>query len=128
LYFFLADILVLLHFAFVLFVILGGLVVLRWPRVVYLHIPAAVWGALIEFSGWICPLTPLEHSLREQAGEVGYKGGFIDHYILSVLYPSGLTRNIQLVLGSFVLALNLAIYLCLLQRRAKMRTTSPGLT
>jgi uncharacterized protein DUF2784 len=126
LYFFLADILVLLHVGFVLFVILGGLVVLRWSRVAYLHIPAAAWGALIEFSGWTCPLTPLEQSLRQQAGEVGYRGGFIEHYILSVLYPSGLTRNLQLVLGSLVLVLNLTIYLYLLQRRAKLRTTSPA--
>ena len=115
---FLADLLVALHFAFVLFVIFGGLLALRWRWVAYLHLPAAAWGALIEFTGWICPLTPLEQSLRRQAGMAGYEGGFIEHYILPVLYPAGLTRHIQLVLGAIVLALNLSIYLCVFLRRA----------
>lgn len=106
-----ADLLVALHFAFVLFVVLGGLLVLRWPKVAYLHLPAAAWGALIEFAGWICPLTPLEQSLRRQAGMAGYEGGFVEHYILPVLYPSGLTRNIQFVLGAAVLVLNVSVYL-----------------
>jgi uncharacterized protein DUF2784 len=112
-----ADLIVAIHFAFVLFVVFGGLLVLRWPRVAYLHLPAAIWGALIEFAGWICPLTPLENRLRIQAGQTGYQGGFIENYILPVLYPSGLTRGIQLVLGAFVLILNLAIYGYLLRRR-----------
>ena len=106
----LADFVVVLHFIFVLFVVLGGLLVLRWPRVAYFHIPAAVWGAAIEFAGWVCPLTPLEKSLRTQAGSAGYSGGFIEHYILPILYPSALTRDIQLILGFLVVAVNLAIY------------------
>ncbi len=106
----LADLVVVLHFLFVLFVVLGGLLVLRWPRVAWLHLPAAIWGAAIELTGGICPLTPLENSLRRQAGGTGYSGGFIEHYILPVLYPSDLTRSIQIVLGLLVLALNLAIY------------------
>jgi uncharacterized protein DUF2784 len=112
----LADLVVALHFAFVLFVVLGGLLVLRWPRLAYLHIPAAIWGVLIEFAGWICPLTPLENALRVRAGEAGYQGSFVEHYILPVLYPSALTRNVQFLLGALVLALNLAIYGYLLRR------------
>ncbi len=83
----------------------------------YFHIPAAVWGALIEFAGWVCPLTPLEHWLRRQAGSAAYSGGFIEHYILPILYPSALTRDIQLLLGFLVIALNLAIYAYVFRRR-----------
>lgn len=106
----LADLVVVLHFSFVLFVVLGGLLVLRWPKLAYLHIPAAIWGAVIELAGWSCPLTPLENSLRTQAGRAGYSGGFIEHYILPVLYPSALTRDVQLILGFLVIAFNLIIY------------------
>ena len=106
----LADLILVVHFAFVLFVVLGGLLVLRWPLVAWLHIPAAIWGVLIEYTGWICPLTPLENSFRLKGGEAGYSGGFIQHYIQPILYPAGLTRSTQLVLGSLVLILNLAAY------------------
>jgi Protein of Unknown function (DUF2784) len=106
----LADLVLVIHLAFVLFVVLGGLLVLRWPRLAWLHIPAAVWGVLIEYTGWICPLTPLENSFRMKGGEAGYSGGFIQHYIQPLLYPAGLTRSTQLVLGSAVLILNLAAY------------------
>ena len=82
-----ADLIVLLHFAFVVFVVLGGLLALRWPRVVWLHVPAVIWGALVEFTGWICPLTPLENRLRRASGEASYQGDFIAHYILPALYP-----------------------------------------
>jgi hypothetical protein len=109
-YRFLADLVVGVHLLFVLFVIFGGLLFLRWPRVAYLHIPAALWGAVIEFAGWICPLTPLENWLRREAGGAGYSGDFIEHYILPILYPFALTREIQLLLGFFVIALNLVIY------------------
>jgi uncharacterized protein DUF2784 len=112
----LADLVVVAHFAFVLFVVLGGLLVLRWPGLAYVHLPTAAWGALIEFGGWICPLTPLEHWLRKQAGGGVYSGGFIEHYILPLLYPSALTRNIQILLGVSVLAVNLFIYWLLLRR------------
>lgn len=118
----LADLVVGIHFLFVLFVVLGGLLVLRWPRLAFLHIPAAVWGSWIEFSGGICPLTPLENSLRARAGQAGYSGGFIEHYLIPVLYPSELTREIQLLLGAVVIAINLAIYLYLfLPRRQRSR-------
>ena len=106
----LADFVLVVHLAFVFFVVLGGLLVLRWPRVAFLHIPAAVWGILIEYRGWICPLTPLENSLRQSGGEAGYGGGFIQHYIQPVLYPAGLTRGTQIVLGSLALVVNLAAY------------------
>jgi Protein of Unknown function (DUF2784) len=116
-----ADLVVAVHFLFVLFVVLGGLLVLRWPRLAYGHVPAAVWGAAIELGGWICPLTPLENWLRQQAGGTGYSGGFIEHYILPVLYPSTLTRNNQVVLGTLVLILNVAIYGYVFRRRQKAR-------
>ena len=113
----LADLVVVAHLAFVAFVVLGGLLVLRRPRLAWLHLPAAVWGVMIEFAGWMCPLTPLENAFRARGGEAGYSGGFVEHYLLPVLYPSGLTRGVQLVLGSIVLALNLAVYGALLARR-----------
>lgn len=109
-YAFAADLLVVLHLFFVLFVAAGGLLALRWPRLAWAHLPAALWGALIELGGWVCPLTPLENSLRRSAGEAGYTGGFIDHYILSLVYPPGLTRNIQIGLGIAVLTLNALAY------------------
>lgn len=113
----LADLVVVAHLLFVLFVVAGGLLVLRWPRLAWLHVPAAIWGALIEFAGWICPLTPLENRLRRLGGEVGYEGGFVEEYLLAILYPSGLTRTHQLVLGALVLVLNLVIYGYVLWRR-----------
>jgi hypothetical protein len=117
----LADLILALHLVFVLFVVLGGLLVLRWPRAAWFHIPAAIWGVLIEYTGWICPLTPLENSLRTRGGEAGYSGGFIQHYIQPVLYPAGLTRETQIVLGSFVLLLNLSAYGILLTRARMVR-------
>ena len=119
----LADLVLVVHLTFVLFVVLGGLLVLRWPWVAFLHIPTAIWGVLIEYSGWICPLTPLENSFRARGGEAGYSGGFIQHYIQPLLYPAGLTRATQVVLGSLVLILNLAAYGILVSR---MRSRDPG--
>jgi hypothetical protein len=107
---FAADIVVLVHLAFILFVAAGGLLVLRWPRLAWMHVPAIIWGALIEFAGWICPLTPLENRLRAATGEAAYAGGFIDRYVLPVVYPAGLTRGMQLGLGVAVIAVNLVIY------------------
>jgi len=119
LYRLLADAVVVVHSLFVVFVVLGGLAVLRWPRLAWGHLPAAAWGAMIEFGGWICPLTPLEKWLRVRAGEAAYQGGFIEHYMLPILYPPGLTREIQIVLGLIVLAINLAVYGYLLHRRVR---------
>ena len=105
-----ADLVVLTHFTFVLFVVFGALLALRWPRAIFLHLPTAVWGALIEFQGWICPLTPLENRLRGLGGQAGYAGGFIEHYIMPLLYPAGLTRTVQLILGAAVIAINGLLY------------------
>jgi hypothetical protein len=112
-----ADLVLVLHLAFVLFVVLGGLLALRWRRVAWVHVPVALYGATIEFLGFVCPLTPLEVWLRRRGGEAGYEGGFIEHYIVAVLYPSGLTREIQLVLGMAVLVLNGIVYLVWWRRR-----------
>jgi hypothetical protein len=114
----LADGVLLLHLAFILFVTLGGLLVLRRPRLAWVHLPAVLWGVAIEFFGWICPLTPLENTLRRLAGEAGYGGGFIQHYLLPLIYPGALTRELQWGLGFAVLALN-AVFYTLLWRRAR---------
>ncbi len=115
---FTADLLVVVHFAFIVFVIFGGLLVLKWGKVSILHIPSVLWGALIEFKGWICPLTPLENHFREAAGGVGYTGGYINYYLMPIIYPEGLTQGIQIVLGVIVLAINLCVYgLVVLVRR-----------
>ena len=106
----LADIIVVIHFAFILFVILGGLLVLRWRWLAWIHIPAAVWGAIIEFAGWICPLTPLENRFRVKGGADGYQSSFIEHYIVPIIYPETLTRSMQIILGLFVLIINAFIY------------------
>lgn len=112
-----ADLLVLLHLAFVGFVIAGGLLLIRWWPLVFLHLPAVVWGALLEFNGWVCPLTPWEQQLRRAAGESGYQNGFVEHYLLPALYPAGLTRELQILLGVCVVILNLLVYGWLLWRK-----------
>ncbi len=112
-----ADAILVTHLAFVLFAVFGALLVLRWPRLAWLHIPAVVWAAFVEFNGTICPLTPLEVILRRQAGEAGYAGGFIDHYFMSLLYPEGLTRDMQTMLGAIVVVINAAIYIVAFMRR-----------
>ncbi len=121
-----ADLVLIAHLGFTLFVVLGGLLVLRWPRVMFLHLPAAAWGAAIEFIGFVCPLTPLEVHLRELAGEPGYRGDFIAHYLSAVLYPAALTRDTQIVLGCLALAPNIAIYGYLLARYRRRRAARPG--
>lgn len=115
-----ADAVVVLHLGFVLFVVLGGLLVLRWPRVAWVHLPVALYGALIEIVGWICPLTPLENDLRRAAGEAGYQGGFVEHYLLPILYPGALTREIQLLLAAAVVVINVAVYAVVIRRRRRV--------
>ena len=117
----LADAVLVAHAAFVAFVVLGGLLVLRWPRLAWVHLPVVAWGAGIEFTGGICPLTPLENGLRALAHEQGYAGGFVEHYVFGLLYPEGLTRDVQIVLGLGVLALNGAVYARLWYRRRRAR-------
>jgi hypothetical protein len=111
-----ADAVLVVHFAFVAFVVLGGFLLLRWPRLAWLHLPAVAWGALIEFGGWICPLTPLESSLRHAAGQAGYSGDFIEHYIVALLYPEGLTRAMQIALGAIVVLINVLLYAIVARR------------
>ncbi len=105
-----ADFVVLIHLAFILFAVLGGLLVLKYRRCVLLHLPALVWAVLISLFGWVCPLTPLENWLRERGGVLGYDTSFIEHYLLPVIYPGELTRRIQIFLGLLVLVINLGIY------------------
>lgn len=112
----LADATVVLHLAFVLFVVLGGLLVARWPRVAWLHLPAAGWGAWVELAGRLCPLTPLENWLRRRGGGPGYGEGFVEHYLAPILYPPALSHEWQRVLGGLVIAVNGAVYLWLLSR------------
>jgi hypothetical protein len=116
----LADAVLVLHLAFILFVVLGGWLVAIRPKLIWLHLPVVAWGALVEILGLTCPLTPLENWLRDRGGETGYSGGFIDHYLTPLMYPAGLTRGMQLALGAFVIAINLAAYaLIWYRRRAK---------
>jgi hypothetical protein len=112
----LADALVVFHLGFVIFVCLGGLLVLRWRRVAWVHLPVAIWGAFVEFTQTICPLTPLENRLRHLGGQAGYSGGFIEHHVTRVLYPDGLSQPIQIALGVFAVLLNVAVYTAVFHR------------
>ncbi len=119
-----ANIVLIIHFGFVIYVVGGGLLIFRWKWSILLHLPAVLWGALLEFNGWLCPLTPLEQWLRVAGGQRGYSGGFIEHYLLSLLYPAGLTRDVQILLGTFVVVVNVLIYAILILRFAKRRRTT----
>lgn len=121
----LANAVVVLHALFVVFVFAGGFLVWRWPRLAWLHLPAAAWGAVVEFTGWICPLTPLEIWLRTEAGADGYTGGFVQHYVEPILYPPGLTPGVQWILGAAVVGVNLFAYGRLWLRRRREKR-SPG--
>jgi Protein of Unknown function (DUF2784) len=113
----LADAIVGLHLAFVVFVVAGGMLVLRWPRLAWVHLPAAAWGIWVECAGWICPLTPMENWLRQRGEQEVYTASFVDQYVLPVLYPPALSRDLQWVLGGLVLTINAAVYLVVLRRR-----------
>ena len=115
----LANLVLIVHLAFVVFVLCGGLLVLKWRWIAWLHVPAIAWGAFVEFSGWICPLTPLENWLRAQGGDISYRSDFIAQYLLPVLYPEDLTRDLQLLLGTVVIVLNAAVYWWLWQMQAR---------
>ncbi len=119
----LADAVLVLHLAFILFVVLGGWLVAIRPKLIWLHLPVVAWGASVEFFGLTCPLTPLENWLRDRGGESGYSGGFIDHYLTPLMYPAGLTRGMQLALGGFVIAINLAAYAVIWRRRRRAGVT-----
>ena len=117
----LANAVVLVHTLFVAFVVLGGFVAWRWRWVAWVHFPAAAWGVAIEFGGWVCPLTPLENALRARAGLAGYHDGFVEHYLIPVLYPADLTAPQQVVLGGVALAVNVVAYGVLLGRAARRK-------
>lgn len=119
----LADLLVVVHFTFILFVVLGGFLAWRWRRVAWVHVPAALWGALIEFMGWICPLTPLENRFRALAGEAGYRGSFIEHYLIPVMYPEDWTLGLRIVLGTFVVGINAVAYTGYVKRRRRVSSS-----
>jgi hypothetical protein len=121
----LADLITVLHFAFVAYVLLGGFLVLRWRRSIWIHGPAVLWGAVVEWAGWVCPLTPLENWLRLKGGVRGYEGGFVEHYVVPVLYPGALTPAIQVMLGGLVIVVNLLVYGCALRVRRR-RARAPG--
>lgn len=114
-----ADIIVIVHLGFIVFVALGGILVIKWHKIAFLHLPCALWGVLIAFGGWICPLTPLEMHFRQLAGIAGYDGGFIDHYVMPIVYPAGLTRGMQIAFGVIILAVNLFVYARVLVNRTK---------
>ena len=117
-----ADTVLLLHLAFILFVLLGGWAVLRRPKLIWLHLPAVAWGAFIEFSGTVCPLTPLENQFRIASGSAGYSGGFIERYLIPIVYPTGLNRSVQVALGVGVILINVVFYGLLAVRRAQINT------
>ena len=117
----LADLVVVFHFLFIVFAIIGGVLALRWRWIPWLHLPFVAWGAAVEHTGQVCPLTPLENSLRAAGGAAGYPGGFIEHYLLAAIYPAGLTRDIQLALACILLSLNAAVYF-FVWRRARRNT------
>ena len=121
LYAFLADVVLVIHLGFVLFVVAGAFLILRWPRTAWFQLPAALWGVLVEWSGWPCPLTPLENWLRTQAGAAGYPGGFVEHYLVPMLYPATLTRTVQVLLGATVLVANVIVYALVFGRTAASR-------
>jgi hypothetical protein len=117
----LADAILVFHLAFILFVCLGALLALKWRWIPWLQLPAAAWGVLVEASGWICPLTLIENDFRARAGASTYQGDCLGHYLIAMIYPDGLTRNIQLALGALVLSVNVSVYAWLLLRRARHR-------
>ena len=121
-----ADLVLVVHLAFILFVVLGGWLVLRRAWVAWLHLPAAVWGALIELTGGVCPLTPLENRLRAASGSAGLEGGFIEHYLLPLIYPAAMDRSLQVVLGLAVILINLGFYGVLIRRRLRSDRSTRG--
>ncbi len=117
----LADLILVLHLAFIVFVVAGGLLALRWRWAPLVHLPAALWGVFVEVSGRVCPLTPLENALDRAAGASGYSGGFIEHYLVSAIYPSLLSHPVQLVLGGLVVLANALVYSVVWQRHRSAR-------
>ena len=122
----LSQLIVLLHLAFILFVVFGALLVLRWTKIVWIHIPFALWGMVVEYFNIICPLTPWENHFRRLAGNTVYESGFIEHYIIPLMYPEALSRNLQFILGSLVVVINLGIYSFIILRSLRKRKKVAG--
>lgn len=122
---FLADAVLVIHLLFIAFVVGGALLLLRWPALVVLHLPAALWGAYAALAGRVCPLTPLENRLRAASGQAGYEGGFVGHYLLPIIYPGAMTREVQVAIGAFVLLLNLGLYTAVAWRHRRARGRAP---
>jgi len=125
-YRFAADLTLALHFIFIVFVLFGGLLCLHRKRWIWLHLPSMLWGVWVEWSGWICPLTPLENHFRQRASGQGYRGGFVEHYLIPLIYPEQLTVSLQWLLGSLILAVNIVIYCFVLQRAKKQQEKVDG--
>ena len=123
-YVLLADVVALVHLLFVLFVMAGSLLALRWPQAVWFHAPALIWGLIVECAGTMCPLTPLENRLRLLGGDSGYSDDFVSHWLLPVLYPTSLTRGLQMILGGLLLLLNVCLYAWILTKRRPERASS----
>ena len=122
----LADLTVIAHLAFIIFVLFGGLLCFKWKWFYWVHVPAFIWGILIEIWGWICPLTPLENYFYRMSGKAGYAGGFIEHYIIPIIYPAGLTRTLQFIFAALVILTNIAVYYFILARLRSVKTgTTP---
>ena len=124
-YQFLSDFVLLAHFAFIIFVLCGGLLLLRWPRLIWLHFPAMLWGVLIEVTAWVCPLTPLENYFRALAGANVYQTSFVERYVLPIIYPAGLTPTIQLLLAATVIMFNIIIYTWIVLERRRRKRAAP---
>jgi hypothetical protein len=121
-----ADLLVLVHALFIVFVVAGGFVAWRWRRIAWIHVPAAAWGAWIEVAGWVCPLTPLENHFRRLAGLDGYAGGFIEHYLVPLIYPGEWTPALRIALATFVLVVNVVAYAVYFRRRPAVGPRNPS--
>jgi hypothetical protein len=117
-----ANVIVFVHLGFILFVTFGGLLLLRSRKWAWIHLPAVIWGSVVELTGWICPLSPLENWLREKGGYEIYREAFIEHYIMPIIYPSGYTRGFQILLGIFVITLNIVLYTWAFQKRSRNTT------
>jgi hypothetical protein len=115
----LADLVLIAHLAFVLFALLGGALVLRYPKVLWVHLPVLIWGVVVEWANWICPLTPLENHLLRLGGEAGYAGDFVERFVSRILYPEGLSVPLRYTLGALLIAVNMAIYACVMVRRRR---------
>ncbi len=118
----LANLVLAAHAAFIAFALLGGLLVLRWRWVRWLHLPCMAWGATVVAAGWTCPLTPLENSLRAAGGAAGYSGGFIEHYLLAVIYPDGLTREVQMLLAAALVVSNMVVYAIVWRSKSRVNS------